>query len=838
MFENNRILIVDDNPAIHEDISKALNLSSQKMNENFDSLEKEIFGDLNSPKTKQPSFIINHAFSTNEAFSKIELAQRENNPYALVFMDIKMPPGMDGLKASQIILTKYPHLEIVLCTAFTEYTHHEILESIGLTDHILFLKKPFDVIEVRQIATALIQKWNLNQKVILNTQLLEEKVHQRTIELEGALVKIKNADQAKSNFLSLMSHEIRNPINSIIGLLGLIKSSKDDGDKNNYMGMTVKAANTLHSLVNDILDLSKIEANKLIIEDEEFDLLDVVEEVLTTFSIPIYQKGIELSALIPISIPKKLKGDSQRIKQILINFLTNASKFTSKGSIIIGLNIIADLENFLQLQISVTDTGIGISKEDQQSLFTDYTQVHESSPYNIIGTGLGLSITKKLAELMGGSVGVRSKKNKGSSFYFDIQLSKVNKKQDRQFDLSQISHKTGVLVYTNSSASKNFFKFYANEFNLNNKFILTDNIDHSLAKKLKDINDLETLHFYFDTIDQPMSQMIQKVEKKLSITIISHPLTSLLFNSDMPDLPFKKIPIPNPITPSCFFKSLTSQDTKLFTNKESQQDLPFSEEELSSRKKKCRILVVDDDPLALLTTSTNLINFGFNVDQAESSEIAIRYHKKNNYDLIFMDIMLNGTNGIETTQEIRALPSPHNNPHIIALTANSFVEDKRRCLAGGMNQFLSKPITVKKLNETALEFIAEKFAFESKVDFTSPLENISFKNIIEKKIKQFFIDKYHFNERQSTDILKTTQTSLQEAFEKITEYLVTKDKKNLIIYFHRLKGSFKNIGLEDYAKDARKVEIGFKDKPNYELAEETLNNFKSSFADFIKTPID
>ena len=829
MPQNNKILIVDDNPDIHQDFKLALEINTSSNNEITQALEKKVFGKESNNKKLPYQFKLFHAYSAEESLAILQDAKDLITPIGLIFMDIKLPNGMDGINVSKLILEKYPHTEIVLCTGYADYTHDDILGKFGLTDHILLLRKPIDFIEVRQLAIALMQKWIQNRELEQYTTKLELEVKNRTQELEDALTKVKKSDLAKSNFLSLMSHEIRNPINSIIGLIDLIQNCKDQQERENYINLTQKASHTLLELVNDVLDLTKIEAHQLILENKSINLSTMIEHLISNFSIPILKNGRELISRYPITLPIEIYGDEARIKQILTNFLANASKFTPKGSITLQLEFKRLNEKKGEFTFKIIDTGIGITEKDQSRLFTDYTKIHDGMPYNLSGTGLGLSIAKKLATLMDGDVGVQSKKGQGSTFWLKIQLN-ISEKDGCIIDQSKISKAIGLIVISSSSETKTFFEDISRELGCSCFAISESNEVSSLIKNIT--KPFTKLHVFFD-FDKNLSEKgINDLEKLSENKLEIHPIVPLL--NKLKSIQFKQYyfnPISKPLILSDIIRLISSQNT---TKKSIPKDNPNTPDpNLVDRIKKCKILLVDDDPMALLITSTNLKNFGFSVDQAESSDLAIEYHKKFKFDLIFMDLMLKGANGIDATQKIRELPAPLNNVHIIALTANAFLEDKERCLQGGMNDFLTKPLSPNTLYEVVMNFILNQFKADSSEPMDTGTQSSIDKDQIFNQINDYLSNTYGFKTEQVQKIMSVTKTSLNDTLKEIENALAEKNNKLLGILFHRLKGSLRNIGLNESSDWAKSVEQEILEHNEIKNAESTLGKIRNYLQPFL-----
>ncbi|MCP4757058.1 MAG: response regulator [Proteobacteria bacterium] len=431
-----RILIADDNDSIHKDFVKILTPKHEEDPE-LRNLEDHLFVDGSSKERRHlnltKNFELAHAYQGDEAFQMVSKASAENRPFSLIFMDIRMPPGHNGITSISKIWQEFPEVEMVLCTAHTDYTLEEIISELGMTDQLMFIRKPFDSVTVIQMALALTKKWSLNQKSKKHIEELEE----ANRALKKAKEMAEAANNAKSEFLANMSHELRTPMNGVLGMAELVLQTDLKEQQREFIQTIFSSGKALLTILNDILDLSKIEAKKLVIEKINFDLKKVVEDIITLFSGTAESKGLKLIRNLGEGIPSALHGDPNRLNQILSNLLANALKFSEKGEVKLSIIILEVTEDKVNLRFEVSDTGIGIEEKKIPYIFQPFTQADSSSTRRYGGTGLGLPIIKKLVDLMEGELGVSSVVNRGSVFWVRLPFEKQKSFEIETFTLRQ-----------------------------------------------------------------------------------------------------------------------------------------------------------------------------------------------------------------------------------------------------------------------------------------------------------------------------------------------------------------------------------------------------------------
>jgi signal transduction histidine kinase len=420
-----RILVVDDQEIVHYTFRVIL------ANRTAPRPEPESAGTAVAPR-----YELDFAFGGEEALGLVRKAQSAGTPYAMVFTDMNMP-GWDGVETLARIWEIAPEMQAVLCTAFPDHAWDDLDGRLGRTDRLVILKKPFDKVEVLQLAYAMSEKWALGRKLQDHLDNLEQLVADRTreieegrrrlevanVDLEAARDAAEAANRAKTEFLTNMSHEIRTPMTAILGFMELMESpDQSPADRAHYIGTIRRNGEHLLSIINDILDLAKIEAGKMPLESIVCSPRAIIEDIGSWMRLRARDKGIEFALSFADDLPQRIVADPTRLRQILVNLAANAVKFTETGEAKVDARLIENSLGAPQLSIAVTDTGIGLTPEQLGRLFQNFWQADSSTSRRYGGTGLGLSISRKLARLMGGDLQVTSELGQGSRFEFTFPV--------------------------------------------------------------------------------------------------------------------------------------------------------------------------------------------------------------------------------------------------------------------------------------------------------------------------------------------------------------------------------------------------------------------------------
>jgi two-component system, sensor histidine kinase and response regulator len=526
---------------------------------------------------------------------------------------------------------------------------------------------------------------------------LESRIEQRTIELEGAV-------RAKSQFLANMSHEIRTPLNGVLGMLELVRQTDLGPTQQRFIGTARRSAETLLGVINGVLDLSKIEAGKVELDQSAFDLRAVVEEVTALFSDLAYGKGLELACFIPANLPTALVGDPGRLRQIVTNLIGNAIKFTAHGKISVRAELSERSLSSVVISFEVADTGIGIPAEKREHIFQAFAQADSSTTRRYGGTGLGLTIAKHFCEMMGGSIDVASEAGTGSRFHFTARFGLQSEAAKGIGAGGRPCGGMPFLVVTDNALDREILSDQLSSRNVRFDQARTASAARALLRAAVSRGEPFGLAIIDNTLpDMPGIELAQTI--KSDPTIADVRLVMLISFDQEPVATEEAVLgfLTRPIRQSALWDCLTSGDDEKALGSWSAAGPSLRDPAVAG----ARVLLVEDSPVNLEVGIAMLESVGCTVETAANGLFALDRYANGDFDLIFMDCQMPEMDGFDTTAEIRRREalSGRRIP-IVALTASVLDGGRDRCLAAGMDDYLAKPFTREQINAVLIAWLA------------------------------------------------------------------------------------------------------------------------------------
>lgn len=625
-------------------------------------------------------------------------------------------------------------------------------------------------------------------------------VYQYRQQQDTLIDKLEYANHSKNDFLANMSHEIRTPMNAIVGMCELIlRDDINDTVRENCFNIQ-SASRSLLSIINDILDFSKIESGKAELIEEPFNIGSTINDVINMAMTRKGDKKLEIIVRVDPEIPKGLIGDEVRIRQVMINLLTNAVKFTKKGCVVVKITQTRQ-DYGINLNVSVKDTGIGITKENQEKLFTSFQQVDTKKNRSVEGTGLGLAISKKLITKMGGFINVISTYGEGSEFKFVIPL-KVSDAEP--FIVVKEKEDVNVAIYLDMQkyAHPRIPKQYEKMIReLGEKFRIDFTIYDTVEELKQGLSSGVHTHC-FTAKDEYLrnAEWFSEIAEQLQLIVIQERLDAI----ELPDN------IKNVFKPFYALTFAAIMNNEKFV-------LGYSERRSSVARfiaPEAKVLVVDDNAVNLKVAAGLMKPYNMKIFTASNGPEAIDFVQREQFDIIFMDHMMPEMDGVEATQIIRNLPGEYyKNVPIIALTANAISGAREMFLGAGFNDFLAKPIEISVLDRELRTWLPEKYLITQTTKVSEEAASNRLNALLSGELVDYKVGLMYSGDNMENylDLLSIYASSGDEYKNALNARFEAHDWKNYTIVVHGMKSSSLSVGAKSLSELAKRLESAGKE---------------------------
>jgi two-component system sensor histidine kinase/response regulator len=529
---------------------------------------------------------------------------------------------------------------------------------------------------------------------VLENVRLFKRLEDQNRDLERAL----QAARLKSEFIASMSHEIRTPMNGVCGMTDLLLGTSLSPEQHEFADAVRRSAAALLEIINDLLDFSKIEAGKMRIEAVDFDLSALVEEATLLLGPGAAAKGLELACLVESDVPRCLRGDPGRLRQILVNLIGNAVKFTEAGEVVIRAALVEQSDTQMTVRFSIRDTGVGIPPDQMNRLFREFSQVQGLHRPQTEGTGLGLTISKRLTEMMQGEIGVESQLNRGSTFWFTVRLGcpPVTSQDVQRPEFPNVR----VLVVDDNATCREFLQHRLRGWRMRADAVGSGDAAFARLRDAASADDPYRLCLVdaqmVDVDGQALAEQIE-AEPDFDATALVVMASLGKCNGAANGAQSGATRLQKPIREAQLVDSFVDLLAQGRTKPQREARPARDREQQDVVTGGCRVLLVEDNRVNQLVARGLLVKMGAQVDLARNGWEAIQALDRQDFDVIFMDLQMPEMDGYEATNEIRRRRDKSRSTPIVAMTAHAMHEDRERCLAAGMDDYLSKPVTFEAL---------------------------------------------------------------------------------------------------------------------------------------------